>query len=1080
MNNRKFWLSTVVIMSVLCGTFYMMQNCGRKDELDHRNFSTTKGEKDNATANSDLNIAGPVTRPSPATPGTFDFIGTADRDLVSGSNGKSIVIYRASGKNSYGLSLSDFGSNANDIDNNTGTSLDFYSAPALITIPNGISITDQNGQPTDLSSIRLKRLNVRAASYTLTKTINSLRDPVYLVTASSIQILPEITPGQCLWNTNIFSSVNGGCKDLQTGIIWNTQPFDFYYNQTCSHLNNAKFGGLTNWDLPSTDELKQIAGINVGLAHFNVWPYLQFPGVLESHLTPGFRNVSSSLKFPDTLKSLITDPTEFSVYKLIAQNFNAPFWTREAKMVELLSGAVLNGPTQVSCGPLRCADNLSDSSSTTPQNDQANAMCISRPGGVLPPPVIGAGPRQSGSTSKANAVAACKTDDTIFQSVETSGGCVYLPGLTAWSKANGSDVNYKDALAYCDGLKQSSFSDWVLPDEAQVASIAGNSKAGSHFAFSMADRPFWVLTNETPKNRGKTINLQTGNLSALKLNKKASVVCVRATTNTEPKAMTELPTSTGAFDPNSFKLQPPLYYFSTSLPTPKEYDLNDMAAEFANQDVIVTGKISFATGSARLLGAIQYNMLDDKYVSVQVGVDANFIVFALADGRKPRVLRDMTLRLQEPSDSSQMISVSGTPVTDLRQLDGKKVQVKLRVSRSDFERTNGVIRADRIKQVPIAPGGCSYESDRFETVAEGCQVDGGAIFWTGVNFASSTRPDNTYPYFTATEQPLVDAPIIQPGSICAPGSAGGAGAALCSGDVKTYNISILLKQLGSGFVIPEKSTWISYLNSMGGSGDHLFPLSYYFPAFRTNTRIQRHIPLRDSSSYVIQADAGDMIAMKSQKNPKVLPGSWRTVLGSFSNSELITYAYPTSSGVSMRLFESKPVRDATAKTYFYMRTDFPAAVNASSYRSVGLIARYRGPLNGSGVDSNMYAANVEYNGTFTANISRNVNGVWTKLASAPLPNPLQTSSFVFRLTGLTSTNPIPGGLLTFAVVGNQLTLKFTDQNTFLEQTIVSVMDNSLTDAGLTGIRTNLADDPYPVYSYRRVPSYSNFSLIEEN
>lgn len=1067
MNNRKFWLSTLTILCVLSGTFYMTQNCGRRGDHDAADISAS---------NQNLDLVGAIARPAPIPSDVFSFIGNAGQNILTDANGKSIMIYEASGKNSYGLSVSLFGANPKEVSNNTGTPLDFYSAPARIALPDGISILDENGQSVDLNKLRGKRLNIRATVYTVASEVNTLRDPLYFVTATSVQIIPDLKSGQCTWNTNNFTSVNGGCRDLQTGIIWNTEPFDFYYNQTCNHLNNAKFGGVTNWDLPSTDELKQIAGVNVGLAHFNVWPYLDLPGVLGTQMTPGFRNVGASAKFPDTLKSIITDPNDFSVYKLVAGNFIAPFWTREAKMVELLSGTVLNNPSQKSCGPLRCADDLADSSSTTARNDQAYAMCISRPGGALPAPVIGAYPPNSASGSK-SANTLCKVDDEMFRSVDSAGGCVYTPTLSTWSKPNSADLSYKDALAYCDSLKQGSLSDWVLPDENQFTAVSGNGKGASHFNFSTANRAFWARVTQTPKNQGKTVNIGTGASSILKVNKKASVVCVRNATMTEAKVATTVP-STNTFDPNTFKLVPPLYYFNSAFPTAKAYDLTDMAAEFDNQDVIVTGQVSYTNGTPNLLGAVQFRKLNDKYIPIEVGVDAQFIVFARADGSKPRILRDMNLRLQAPTDLNQFISITGDPITNLQQLNGKKVSVKFHVNRSDFQRTEGVIRATRIKQVPISAGGCSYESDRFETVAEGCQVDGGSVFWTGINFASATQPDGTFPYFYASEQPLVDPPVVQPGVLCAPGSSGNVGAAICSGDVKTYNIFLLLKQLGSDFSIPEKSWWISYLNSTNGSADHLFPLAYYFPDFQTNTRIRRHIPLRDSSSYLIQGDAGDMIAVKAQKNPNILPGSWRTVLGSFNNSELLNYAYPTSMGNAMRIYESKPVQNAIVKTYFYIRTNFPNSVNASAQRSIGLVARYHGSA--GGVEGNMYLASVDYNGTFSASISRNVNGVWTKLATAPLPTPLQLSSFTFKFTGLTSSNPVPAGLLTFAVIGNQLTLKFTDQNTFTEQTILNVTDNSISDAGLTGIRTNTAEDPYPVYSYRRVPAYSNFTLMETN
>ncbi len=1055
-------------------------SCARPEDSDHRQLS--EGSKsstasDSLAAQNALNLGTiPITRPIPLPANTFSFIGNVD-PIVEPSSGsdKVLMLNKSFGKTYYGLNIDDMGvSKDKKIKNltNSGIGIDFNSARARITIPSGTPILDESGQPTILNSLLRKRVNVRAFKYELTKEIYTLKDPIFLITASQIQILPDVDTGSCLWNTSNFASVSGGCKDLQTNNVWNTTQLDFFYNQTCNLLNNAKIGGLTNWDLPSVDELKQISGLNAGVSHFNPWSrYGAPPGSMESNLTPGLGSIGISAKLPASLVTYI--PADIlETEKIIMPNFNAPYWSREGKIIDLYSGTIVNKPIEKLCGPLQCDHRYSD---------RATALCISRPGGVVPAAVIGSGPASTATSTPAPntppAVKLCKLDDGVFQSVPENGGCEHIPSQTAWSKAFSDTFNYEDALSKCESLSENTFSDWALPDQVQFTNVAGAAKAGSHFNFSTADRNFWVKQASITKNNGLTIDLGSGATDSIKVSKKASVVCVRKATLVIAAATPTPTTLPGTYNPNNFRRVPPLYLVNSKVTTPVGFNLADMAAEFEGQDVIVTGQIVFQEGLPKLVGHIQYKAYYDSRVTYPIGVDAQFMVWSLANGSKARVVRDSSVSLEAPVDASQITSLSGAAITDIQQLANKKVQVRTRISRTDFNENTGTLRALKIKQVPVATGECSYESDRFQTVAEGCLVDGKRVFWTGLNFASTSRIDGTAPYFYPKDQPITNAPSQSTDVLCT-GLGVGAGATICGDNVATYNVALVTKQLNSGFDIPDVNDWISYLNSIQGNADHLFQVPLSAKEFQTTA--EKNIWLRDSKSIVAQDGGGSIFATKATVNPKILAGSWTTLLGQFNTSDLQTYGYPKTTGVSMRLYESKPVKNVTVKSYFYIRdraAGFPAGVNPDAFRSFGLFARYRGPANGStNADSNMYAAHVEYNGTFTATIWRNVNGVLTKIASAPMSNPLQTYSSIFKFSGLTTSEPTAGGLLTFSVIDNQLVLKYTDQNTFTERTILTTTDNSISEAGLTGVRMIIAEDPYPSF-YVRSASYGSFSAI---
>jgi hypothetical protein len=84
----------------------------------------------------------------------------------------------------------------------------------------------------------------------------------------------EPPPGACLQNDTNFTTADGGCKDLQSGLVWSQSPPDHYMhwkyanNTYCPNLTE---GGVDDWRLPARDELVTLASHNPGA-------YLQFHG----------------------------------------------------------------------------------------------------------------------------------------------------------------------------------------------------------------------------------------------------------------------------------------------------------------------------------------------------------------------------------------------------------------------------------------------------------------------------------------------------------------------------------------------------------------------------------------------------------------------------------------------------------------------------------------------------------------------------------------------------------------------------------------------------------------------------------
>jgi hypothetical protein len=878
--------------------------------------------------------SGQITRIAPVAKGIFSFSATVRSDFsIHGNGQKKFLAMNANGKTDIGREINNT-SGFGDPINFTGRTLDYRSANVEVTINSATKILDLQGNATTADRILRQRVNIQTTAVVAAEAVETNRDPYFYITASKIQILPADTFGACTWNTNQFFSVEGGCLDKQTGVVWNTSRRFNERNDTCNSLNNRRLGGRANWDVASEIEYRQISGILRGPAHFDAWGHelpttsLRGEGLARAATT-------AARKIPSYLETVLG--TEyFTRIRRTAELNSAGFATREGRGIELLSGDGFTPPPPRP--PFRDVSNFIIGG--TDPYSYLDAFCVSRPGGFLPPRI---------TLTKPN-----------FPRV---------PGLS-----------------------------FTLEDDTKMGNV------------------------------------------------------------------------------DDFKRIVNVYPFRDTLLTPVGYNLADMAYEWDEKDVVFTGKLTLA-GSTFMVSAL----FPDVETNRQGAPAVNFLFASLADGTSARRIKSPSLSLSPSIDFSKVVSLTGKPVTNLNQILGKKIQVKVRINRSNFQENAGNITPSRIKVVPITGGGCFFESDVFETVPEGCQVSGGRIFWTGIE---------THHSGGILAGPIAQARFLYPPA--QPGFPFGEVGFSASGR-KTGSVQSVVSQLLPGYSLPTAAEWISTLNALGGQSLHLFN-STFDKVSRGQGNSSRWIWLKGTDGGTVAQDSGgNVIATKPARDPKVLAGSWKTILGDFfpsfeMSSDLFPYGYPKATGKNIKLFESVPTTDVEVRSYFLLNRFFSDSTTSidTAPRSFGLVARYKGPQAGTtNPDQNMYKGEILFNGKYFASIWKNVNGVWTKLNEREIPTPLQTAVFQAprQINGRGIIIPVEledkplqaqGGLLTFTVKGKNLTLKFTDQYSLQEKVISSAVDESITGPGLTGVYLYSSQNPMPTSQTLRGGAYNLF------
>lgn len=100
-------------------------------------------------------------------------------------------------------------------------------------------------------------------------------------TAITFSCLVSVVSGQCLVDDTLFTTADGGCKDLATGLVWaadtsaaQTSGNGVYGNSVpflpCENLNEQVYGGFTDWRAPTAGEIEDSItnGLNTHLDFF--------------------------------------------------------------------------------------------------------------------------------------------------------------------------------------------------------------------------------------------------------------------------------------------------------------------------------------------------------------------------------------------------------------------------------------------------------------------------------------------------------------------------------------------------------------------------------------------------------------------------------------------------------------------------------------------------------------------------------------------------------------------------------------------------------------------------------------------
>ncbi len=530
-----------------------------------------------------------------------------------------------------------------------------------------------------------------------------------------------------------------------------------------------------------------------------------------------------------------------------------------------------------------------------------------------------------------------------------------------------------------------------------------------------------------------------------------------------PSQNASLTTASSDYGPTTFSiLDADVYQFNTALPTAEGYDLSQLASEFGNQVVAVTGQLSYTGSTPKLVGHIQFKNQSNPDQNDPIA--AHYLVISLEDGSKPRVIQNADLILSPPSKKN-MATITGVEVDDLQDFNGKKFVAYGRIQKA--KGNSATLNATKIKQVPVATGGCSYESIRFRTVPEGCFVDEKRIYWTGLELPFSVGSDNALPYFSSFD-------LANPSQPKLPSS---------SRDIIVKSVKLPLIQLYSGYTTPFKEDWISYLNTVGKSADHLFtiPLNGY-----AKDKVSPRAPniwLRDNTNIIGQKNGGNLFASKESLNTRVLPGSWNAKVGSFGPSALVNYGTPTVTQgkpykeTSLRLYDSEAAQNGSVRAYIAF-PKLPANA-ANKPRAIGVVARY------GSKDPVATAANRD---SLVGYISFDGKDYYIGISGfiqRPIDGPISAGNILLK-SKLPIANPGQelGGLLELAVNDLDCTLTFTNQ-TDLVPFVLKGGKNScsaggtlLAQEGLVGIRTEIPKATFDASEGQPIVTYSAFSVMK--
>lgn len=533
--------------------------------------------------------------------------------------------------------------------------------------------------------------------------------------------------------------------------------------------------------------------------------------------------------------------------------------------------------------------------------------------------------------------------------------------------------------------------------------------------------------------------------------------------STEPaKTNASLMATSGDYGPNTYSIvDTDVYKFNTALPTAESYDLSSLASEFGNQVVAVTGQLSYAGSTPKFIGHIQFKTGTNP--DQNAPIVAQYLVVSLEDGSKPRVILNPDLILSPPA-SKNIDTITGDAET-LQDFNGKKFVAFGRIQKS--KGNSATLKAARMKQVPIATGGCSYESSRFRTVPEGCLVDEKRIYWTGLELPFSVGADGALPYFNASDLTNPSQPIL---STSLP-------------DVVVKSVSLPLMQLYAGYTTPFKDEWISYLDSVGKSADHLFKIPLNGYGKEIGSPRSMNIWLRDNTNIIGQKPGGNIFAAKATVNSRVLPGSWNSKVGSFGPSALVNYGTPTLGEgkpykeTSLRLYDSEAAQNGSVRAYI----SFPKLPSAATNkpRSIGLVARYgsKDPVT-TAANRDSLVGYVTFDGKdYYVGISGFIQ--------RPIDGRIAGGNILLRAK-LPVANPGAelGGLLELALNDLDCTLTFTNQTDLVPFVLKGGKDacsaggTLLAQEGLVGIRTEIPKDTFDASEGQPIVTYSAFSVMK--
>lgn len=71
----------------------------------------------------------------------------------------------------------------------------------------------------------------------------------------------------CLVEDEHFATLNGGCMDLQTELVWGTKYGNWSWSSATQIAEDSEQGGFINWRLPTRTELETVF-VNGGVDHF--------------------------------------------------------------------------------------------------------------------------------------------------------------------------------------------------------------------------------------------------------------------------------------------------------------------------------------------------------------------------------------------------------------------------------------------------------------------------------------------------------------------------------------------------------------------------------------------------------------------------------------------------------------------------------------------------------------------------------------------------------------------------------------------------------------------------------------------